>query len=280
MVNTRVLVLALVAAARLPVPTYGQAPARPDTVVVKSGALRLRALLWRPHGRGPFPAVLFNHGSYGSTVPIRPDEPGALGPVFAEHGYVFLFPFRRGVGLSADQGVADGDLMARALAADGQEGRNRVQLELLTGEELDQAVAGLAFLRALPEVDPDRIAVAGHSFGGSLTLLLAARDAMLRAAVVFSGAAYSWDLSPELRARLLAAVRHTAPVYFVHAANDYSTSSGKALAAEMQRLGRPHWLKVYPAAGRSAREGHNLVFLNVATWEPDVFAFLDSRLRH
>lgn len=135
-----------------------------------------------------------------------------------------------------------------------------MQLELLTGEELDEAVAGLAFLRALPEVDPDRIAVTGHSFGGSLTLLLAARVATLRAAVVFAGAAYSWDLSPGLRARLLAAVRHT--------------------AAEMQRLGRPHRLKVYPAAGRSAREGHNLVFRNVATWEPDVFAFLDSRLRH
>jgi len=109
-VNPRVLVLALVAVAGFPVPAYGQTSAKPDTVVVKSGALRLRALLWRPNGRGPFPAVLFNHGSYGSTVPIRPDEPGVLGPVFAEHGYVFLFPFRRGVGLSADQGVADGDL--------------------------------------------------------------------------------------------------------------------------------------------------------------------------
>jgi carboxymethylenebutenolidase len=278
--NTRVLVLAVVAAAGFPVPAYGQASAAPDTVVVASGALRLRALLWRPDGRGPFPAILFNHGSYESTGPLRPDEPAVLGPVFAKHGYLFLLPFRRGLGLSVDQGVSDGDLMARALAQDGQEGRNQVQLDLLIGEELDEAVAGLAFLRGLREVDPGRIAVAGHSFGGSLALLLTARDATLRAAVIFAGAAYSWDRSPELRGRLLAAVRHTAPVYFIHAANDYSTSSGKALAAEMQRLGRPYRLKIYPAAGRSAREGHNHVYRNVATWEPDVFAFLDSRLRH
>lgn len=272
--------LALVAAAEFPVPAYGQVPGRPDTVAVKSGSLLLRALLWRPRGPGPFPAVLFNHGSYGGTETIKPDEPAALGPVFAKHGYVFLFPFRRGVGLSADQGIAGGDLMAGALASDGQKGRNRVQLRLLTGDELNEATAGLAFLRALPEVDAGRMAVAGHSFGGSLTLLLAARDATLRAAVVFAGAAYSWDLSPELRARLLAAVRQAPPVFFVHAANDYSTASGKALAEEMQRLGRPQRLTIYPAAGRSPREGHNFHYRNVDTWEPDVFAFLYSHLRN
>jgi hypothetical protein len=47
----------------------------------------------------------------------------------------------------------------------------------------------------------------------------------------------------------------------------------------MQRLGKPHGLKIYPAVGRTAKEGHNLVFRDVAMWEPDVFAFLDARLR-
>lgn len=75
-------------------------------------------------------------------------------------------------------------------------------------------------------------------------------------------------------------VRRTPPVSFVHAANDYSTASGKALAAEMQRLGRPQRLTIYPAAGRSPREGHNFIYRNVGTWEPGVFAFLDSHLRN
>jgi hypothetical protein len=47
----------------------------------------------------------------------------------------------------------------------------------------------------------------------------------------------------------------------------------------MQQVGRPHRLKIYPAAGRTAREGHDFVYRNVAVWEPDVFALLDSRLR-
>lgn len=280
MTKTRMLPLALVLASALAPAVQGQAPGEPDTVTVQSGALALRALVWRPRGRGPFPAVMFSHGSYGSREPMGPGEPAALGPVFARHGYVFLFLFRRGIGLSADQGTADGDLMDSALAAGGQQGRNRVQLQLLETDELNEAIAGLAFLRALPAVDARRIAVAGHSLGGSLSLLLAARDTTLRAAVVFSGAAYSWGLSPGLRARLLAAVgRTTAPVFFLHAANDYSIASGEALAAELQRLGKPHRLTIYPAVGLAPREGHNFVFRAVAAWEPDVFAFLDDRLR-
>jgi hypothetical protein len=49
------------------VPTPGHDP---DTVVVRSGSLSLRGVLWTPAGKGPFPAVLFNHGSYahGDTL--------------------------------------------------------------------------------------------------------------------------------------------------------------------------------------------------------------------
>jgi len=253
----------------------------PDTVAVSSGPLTLRALLWRPVGNRPYRAVLFNHGSSGAADPLSMDEASILGPLFARHGYVFLFLFRQGVALSRGQGTADGDLMARALAAEGVQGRNRVQLELLQTEELNEALAGLAFLRTLPEVDPHRIAVAGHSFGASLTLLLAARDTMIRAAVAFAPAALSWGQSPELRARLLAAVGRTvAPVFVIHAANDYSVVPGQALAAEMQRLGKTHALKIYPALGRTARDGHNLVYRNVPSWEADVFRFLSEHMRH
>lgn len=72
------------------------------------------------------------------------------------------------------------------------------------------------------------------------------REPALRAAVVFSGAGYSWDRSPALRARLLEAARRTAvPLFFIHAENDYSTNSGQSLAAELARLGKPHRLKIY-----------------------------------
>jgi hypothetical protein len=78
-----------------------------------------------------------------------------------------------------------------------------------------------------------------------------------------------------LRARLLSAVdRSAAPVLFIHATNDYSIAPGEALVSEMRRLGKPSRLIVYPAVGRDARDGHNLVYRSVPMWERDVFAFL------
>lgn len=282
---TKTCALLLVIALVFPVETRAEGQP-PDTVVVSSGQLRLNALLWRPAGRGPFPAVLFNHGSWPTNSrsgrPAREifAQAAVLGPVFARHGYVFLFLFRHGVGLSAGQGSNVADLLDGELAANGREARNRLQLRLLEADELDDALAGMAFLRALPEVDSRRLAVAGHSFGGSLTILLAERDSSLAAAVDFAGAAGSWESSPQLRARLLAAVASTrVPIFFIHAANDYSVAPGKALAAEMARLGKPHRINIYPPFGTTASEGHNVVDLSVATWEHDVFAFLDEHLQ-
>lgn len=288
MARSGVLLLAVaVASAFAVLRADAQSVRGPDTVVVRSGALELRALLWRPRGPGPFPAVLFNHGSgHGVLGPSGAIEhtmewqAEAIAPAFVRHGYVFFAPLRRGTGLSADQGTNSGDRWDSALVARGQDARNRLQVELLESVELDDALAGLAFLRALPEVDARRVAVVGHSFGGSLTLLVAERDSTLRGAVVFSGSARSWPVSPPLRARLLSAVAHIAvPVFILFAANDYSIAPARALAAEMARLGKPHQLKIYAPVGRTAQEGHGFIHLRVAVWERDVFAFLDPRMR-
>lgn len=270
-----VLVLTLTAAWATSSPARGQASG-PETVAVASGALTLHGLLWRPTGAGPFPAVLFNHGSGPSS---DPGKPAALGPVFARHGYLFLYLYRRGAGLSADQGADSEALMNAARADKGEEARNEVQLQLLA-TELGDVLAGITFLRARSDVDAQRIAAAGHSFGGQLTLLAVERGAGIHAAVVFGPAAASWTSSPKLRARLLAAAEHTdIPVLFIHAANDFSVEPGRTLAAQMSRLHKPGLLKIYPAVGQTAREGHDFAYSGVSTWEPDVFAFLDDRLR-
>jgi len=251
----------------------------PDTVEIQSGTLRLRGLLWRPDGPGPFPAVLFNHGSGPAGYPLRPDRI-ALGPVFPRHGYVFLFLFARGAGLSAQEGANSFDVMSRALEERGQEARNQVQLRRLETDDLDDALAGLAFLRAVRGVDPRRVAVAGHSFGGSLTLLLAERDSTLRAAVVYGAAGGSWERSPPLRQRLRAAVsRGVVPVFFAYAANDYSVAAGRTLAGDMVRLRKRHRLEIYPAVGETVEAGHDLVYRAASVWERDVFAFLNEYVR-
>jgi len=286
MIKTRMLlVVALILTLLLPIMVTGQPTAGPETVVVRDGSITLHALLWRPLGRGPFPAILCNHGSGRTREELErlgPYEKQAetLGPVFARHGYVFLFLFRPGVGLSADQGASAVDLMNREYAAHGQDARNALQLRLLESRELSAAASGLAFLRGLAEVDASRIALVAHSFGGSLTILQAEKEPDLRALVIFSGAGYSWDRSPDLRKRLLDAVAHIrAPVFFIHAANDYSVNPGKALDARLVQLGRPHRLKIYPPIGRTPDDGHNFPLLGVSIWEPDVFAFLDEHMR-
>jgi len=265
---------------------FSRTIAEPRTVIVRSGALALRALLWCPRGRGPFPAVMFNHGSghaRGIDSAGRADQrhPELLAPIFVKRGYVFFYLFRRGDGLSAGQGTPSGDLMDREFAANGQAARNQLQLRLLEKDEMDDVLAGLTLLRTLPEVDSNRIALAGHSFGGTLTVLAGERDSTLRAIVVFSGSGNSWDRSPGLRARLLAAVDHLAvPAFFIHAANDYSIAPGETMSAEMARLKNPHRLKIYPAVGRTADDGHNFFYLGRAMWKADVLGFLEYFMQH
>lgn len=79
--------------------------------------------------------------------------------------------------------------------------------------------------------------------------------------------------------RSAAVARTVAPVFLLFAANDYSVAPGEALAAEMARLGKRHTLKIYPPVGRTPQEGHGFIHRRVASWGPDVFAFLDPLMR-
>ena len=263
----------------------GQTSGGPEIVVIHNGVATLHAMIWRPQGSGPFPGILLNHGSGRTPEELKrlgPYEQNAekLGPIFARHGYVFLYLFRRGVGLSTDQGPNAVDLMNRETTAHGREARNALQLQLLDNREMGDALSALKFLTSLPYVDAKDVALVGHSFGGSLTVLMAEREPNLRAVVVFSGAGYSFDRSPELRVRLLAAVDHiAAPIVFIHAENDYSLSSGKVLDARREQIGKPHLLKIYPPIGKTTDDGHDFLHLGVTIWEPDVFAFLDEYMR-
>lgn len=266
---------------------FGQSfqPTTPQTVEIPSGNLHLKAFLWKPAGPGPFPAVLFNHGSGGADaahtagMPIT-EAAERLAPLFLKHGYAFLYLFRRGQGLSADQAPFMQDLLQREEVAHGKEARQHLHFILVTTDQLDDVAAGLSFLKTTPGIDARRIAIAGHSFGGILTLLAAERDSTLRAAVTFGAGANSWQLSPELRERLLAAIRKTsAPIMLIHAANDYDTTPGTALAAELDRLHKPNLLKIYPPVGQSTDEGHDFLYLAIPQWEPDVFKFLDEYVR-
>jgi carboxymethylenebutenolidase len=257
----------------------------PQIVDLPSGTLRLKGYFWKPAGTGPFPAVLFNHGSGAAdaqhTAGQTMGEAAAnLAPLFLKHGYAFLYLCRRGQGLSADQARFMQDLLQREESTYGKEARQHLSYVLLTTDHLDDALAGLSFLKTAPGVDSKRIAIVGHSFGGVITLLSGEHDATIRAEVTFGAGANSWRLSKELRERVLTAVDKTStPIMLIHAANDYDTSPGTEIAAELDRLHKPHLLKIYPALGHSSDDGHDLLYLSMPEWEPDVFQFLDANLK-
>lgn len=271
----------------MPLVALGQAnqPGAPEIVGFASGNLHLKGYLWKPSGAGPFPAVLFNHGSGGTDAMQTSGMPlskaaETLASVFLKHGYAFFYPCRRGHGLSAGQGEFMQDALKKEETEKGAEARQKLQFTLLTGPHLDDTVAALSFLKTVPGIDSHRLAVVGHSFGGQLALMDAGRDNGLRTVVTFGAAANSWTKSADVRKILLEAVNNSkAPIMLIHAANDYDIKPGRDLAAELERLQKPHILKIYPAVGKTSDDGHNLVYNSMAVWETDVFKFLDEYVR-
>lgn len=125
-----------------------------------------------------------------------------------------------------------------------------------------------------------RIAIVGHSFGGTITLLCGERDAARSGEVTFGAGANSWKQSLQLRERVLAAVeKTTVPIMLIQAANDYDTTPATEIAAELERLHKPHLLKIYPALGKSSDDGHNFLYLGIPEWGPVVFKFLEEKVK-
>src|SRR4029079_4932332 len=71
------------------------APALPPEAQLVEYAPDRRGFLYRPEGAGPFPGVVWNHGS--EKLPgWRPE----LGKFYTAHGWAFFVPHRRGHGRS------------------------------------------------------------------------------------------------------------------------------------------------------------------------------------
>ena len=128
----------------LSLPALGQSTPSmvPQTVEFASGKLHLKAYFWKPAGRGPFPAVLFNHGSGGADPDhtagmLITQSANILEPFFIKHGYAFLYPFRRGHGPSASQAPFMQDVLRREEESRGKDARQHLQFVLLTTDQRD-----------------------------------------------------------------------------------------------------------------------------------------------
>jgi carboxymethylenebutenolidase len=168
-------------------------------VTFKSGDRALFGALYKPQGAGPFPALIWNHGS--EKAPGAGPQFGSVASIFVPAGYVVFAPVRRGHGYSKGRYIVDAIQQTRA--AEGAEAANRMAVHLLETEQLDDQLAGLAYAKQQAFVDRDRIAVAGCSYGGIQTLLGAERNVGYKAAISLSPAALSWNNNPLLQKRLL-----------------------------------------------------------------------------
>jgi carboxymethylenebutenolidase len=257
----------------LVLPSSAASP-EPEVVSFRSGEITLQGTLYKPEGKGPFPAVVYNHGSAPGMLSKEAFE--TLGPVFASHGWVFFGPYRRGQGLSALAGPYIGDEIAEAKKKGGMTAGAATMVRLLETDHLNDQLAALAWLRTQSFVSRDRISVAGNSFGG-IEVVLGAERGSYCAAVDSAGAAQSWEDAPEVQALMIRAVRNSrAPIFFFQAENDYDLSPSRTLSAAMKDAGKEFEIKIYPPYGKSTQDGHTFGYFGSSVWGVDVFRFLDQ----
>src|SRR5262249_37789042 len=109
--------------------------AQPQLIGFRSGDLDLKGFIWKPARAGPFPAILWNHGS-----DKRPGAVNAVAPFFVDRGYVFFVPHRRGHGRSPGPYIMDQLKAATSPAA------RSAMLVRLHETQLQDQLAALAHL--------------------------------------------------------------------------------------------------------------------------------------
>ena len=243
-----------------------------EIVSFHSGDKILHGLLYKPSGKGPFPAVLFNHGSAPGMLNNQAFE--LIGPMFAARGWAFFAPYRRGQGLSSDAGAYVMDEIHEAQAHGGETAAAEALVRLLNTTQLQDQIAALAWLKEQSFVRPGQIAAMGNSFGGIETVLGVGHGGYC-AGVDAAGGAESWDKAPPLKDLMVRAVqRAKAPIFFIQAENDYSVAPSRTLSAAMQTLHESTEIRIYPPYGSSPQEGHSFAWRGAAIWMDDVSRFL------
>jgi len=244
----------------------------PEEHVFRSGTLELKGYFFAPPGNGPYPCVIYNHGS-GLTEGHEDNAAPSIPILLNSWGIACFFPHRRGYGTSP------GPTWRSECSAPEFSAEYNAQLVRRLTAESDDVISAHAYVRTLPRVIADRIGVMGSSFGGVNTLLAAARQPSFRCAVEFAGAAMNWDRNPTIAAHMIDMARKVRmPIYFVQAANDFSVRPTREIAAALEGTGVPFKAKVYPPFGHTPYEGHFLAGRGPQVWGPDIRHFLETHL--
>jgi len=246
-------------------------------VIFRSHDLKLVGILFAPPGAGPFPAILWNHGSERNPGSRHQFE--AVARYFVPAGFVVFAPVRRGHGYSEGQYIAT--TLDTVRRTQGSDAVNREMVRLLESEHRDDELAGLSYLTSLKIVDASRLIVAGCSYGGIETLLAAEGTSPFKAAIAISPAALSWSENPYIRRRLFLGVnRINIPVLLLQPAKDASLEPSRVLGAEFMRPGKDFTAKTFPAVGPADEQKHCFGGgSGTHVWAADALAFIARVLR-
>ncbi|MEO5894803.1 MAG: prolyl oligopeptidase family serine peptidase [Vicinamibacterales bacterium] len=167
-----------------------------------------------------------------------------------------------------------GALLCLVMARDA---RGSAIMQVLQADQLADHRAARAWLAEQPFVDPARIATAGNSFGGIVSVL-ASQQSQYCAVIDAAGGAESW--SRPVAAAMTAAVRRSrSPMFVFQAANDFNIEPTRQLGEALRRAGRPYEARIYPAFGATNSDGHSFAWRGSAAWADDVFRFLEAHCR-
>lgn len=237
----------------------------------QSGA-PLRGVLYKPGGAGPFPVLVYAHGSAPGYLNNEAFE--AIAPAFTRQGWAFFAPYRRGQGLSAGAGPFIRDQIATARRSGGAVAAQAELARTLAAEHMEDQAQALSWVARQPFADTRRIAVMGNSFGGIIALLSAARFDLC-GAINAAGGAESWREAPALQKVMAeAAAGARAPVLFIQAENDFDLTPSRILHERMTSRGKPAEIRIYPPFGESPAAGHSFPYKAVSTWAADAHSFL------